>query len=365
MSRFQSYLVSTLLVIILSDFHSEGAHTIAPFPANDESSKPDTKHSLKVCQVADIALQMSTNKARPFPPPSASTGTVYPMQSAIGTPAQYSIGPAPGFTCPPESTFAQNFLYTFPDTPDLSPQSFPVHSSRSTANFLPHSTVPPRRPTAHDPPHQPTQVPAPTYPTYQAPRSPRPSTSTGTVYTMQSTIGTLSQYSIGPAPGFTYPPESTFAQNFLCTFPDTPDLSPQSFLVHNSRSTANFLPHSTVPPRRPSAHDPPHQPLQVPVHTYPAVQMPQAQDTCMPISASSPPPGMMQTMQMPDPRNNDRLSPGPYSNYSPQAQGMSQSISQRREGMLGAAQNAPIVYRNRTSVPSAIVYTLLVIACSI
>ena len=243
MSRFQSYLVSTLLVMILSDFHSEGAHTKDPFPANDESSKPDTKHSLKVCQVADLALQMSTNKARPFPPPSTFTGTAYPRQSAIGTPPQYSIVPAPRFI---------------------------------------------------------------------------------------------------------YPPRSTFAQNFLCTFPDTPDLSPQSFPV---RSLAKFLPHSTIPPRRPSAHDPPHQPIQVPARTDTTFQMSQVQDTRMPVIASSPPPAMVQAMQMPDPRNNIRHAPRPYSNYTSQAHGMSYSPSQRGEGMLGAAQNAPLVCRNRTSVP--------------
>ena len=190
--------------------------------------------------------------------------------------------------------------------------------------------------------------------TNKAPHFPQPSTSTGTVYPTQSAIGTPEQHSMGPAPGSTYPPESTIAQNFLCTFPDTPDLSPQSFPDPSSRGTANFLPPSNVPLRRPTAHDPPNQPIQVPAHTYTTFQMPQAQDTRMPSTASSPPPGVMQrsgTMQMPDPHNNIRPVPGPYSNYTPQAQGMSHSSSQRGEGMLCGTHNASHGYRNRTSVP--------------
>ena len=172
--------------------------------------------------------------------------------------------------------------------------------------------------------------------TNEAPRFPQPSTSTGTVYPMHGAIGTPEQHSIGSAPGFTYPPERTFTQNFLCTF----------------KSTANPLPLPNVAPRRPSAHDPPHQPIQVPPHT--SYEMPQVPGPRMPSTTSSPPPVIEQrsgTMQMPDHRANIRPAPGPYSDYNSQAQGMSHSPSQRGGGMLGAAQNAPNVYINRASVP--------------
>ena len=127
-----------------------------------------------------------------------------------------------------------------------------------------------------------------------------------------------------------------------------------SHKISFERFSANSLPPPNVAPRHSSAHDSPHQPIQVPAHTYTTYPMPRAPDTRMPRTASSSPPVIEQrsgTMQMPDPHNNIPPAPGPYSNYNSQAQGMSDSPSQRGGGMLCAGRNAPHGYRNRASVP--------------
>lgn len=135
----------------------------------------------------------------------------------------------------------------------------------------------------------------------------------------QYAAGTPEQHPIGPAQSHAYPP------------PPPPE-------TRGSRSNSSFMSPSNVPPPHPPAHiRPNYQPIQGPVRNQ-TLQMPQPQETGVTASTYGQPPPMEHrrgTMQMPDHRDTIHPAPGPYSNYTSQAQVMSHSHSSGSGMMLG------------------------------
>ncbi|KAI9452868.1 hypothetical protein BJY52DRAFT_1291425 [Lactarius psammicola] len=111
----------------------------------------------------------STNRGPPsFPQPFASAKIANPAQNSACTPEQPPIGPAQGPAYPSERMFARSALGTSLDTPNWSPQLFPVH--RGTPSRMPSPNEPPRRLPAHTALYQPIQGSAHSHPIFPMPQ---------------------------------------------------------------------------------------------------------------------------------------------------------------------------------------------------
>ena len=103
---------STIQVMILSDFHSEGAHTKDTVPTNDEISRTDTQHramvmlSKKFNSLESPRSQTATNFSD-FPQPDFSSGSTYHLSSEDESDSFYPHWqtPLPGPACTLNGTF--------------------------------------------------------------------------------------------------------------------------------------------------------------------------------------------------------------------------------------------------------------------
>lgn len=116
---------------------------------------------LRVSQVADLALPMSTNRVPPpFPEPFAAAATANTAQYA-GTPEKRPVGFAQGYAY----GYPRETSLVLPPTLPVDPlRSFPVHGT-STSSAM-HPSNEPRHPPVHPPAYQPTEgwVQGPTHP---------------------------------------------------------------------------------------------------------------------------------------------------------------------------------------------------------